>query len=184
MTGLCIPPKIYLWDAATGEKVQEFAFPDDAACAEGVAFSPDGRTVLAGDRTGRLWMWDAATGEKIREFTGHTDMIWSAAFSPDGRFALSGGGDRTARLWDVSTGIELRRLAGHTSNVLGVAFSPDGRIIVTSGADGTARLWYTDLNDTIDDLCGRLPRDFTEEEREQYDIASDEPTCPNAAPKP
>jgi WD40 repeat protein len=68
--------------------------------------------------------------------------------------------------------------------VWGAPFSPDGKTIVTGSADGTVRLWYADLNDTIDDLCRRLPRDLTEEEREQYGITGGEPTCPNAAPAP
>jgi len=44
--------------------------------------------------------------------------------------------------------------------------------------DHTARLWDVDINDTIADLCARLQRDFTAEERAQYGIPDDGPTCP------
>ena len=71
---------------------------------DGVAFSPDGRTVLTAswDRTARLW--DARTGEPIGPPMVHDDWVSSVAFSPDGRTILTGSYDRTARLWDRATG--------------------------------------------------------------------------------
>jgi WD40 repeat protein len=59
-----------------------------------------------------------------------------------------------------------------------VSFSPDGKYILTSGADGTARMWPVDLDEAISVICANLTRDFTPEEREQYGIPDDSPTCP------
>ena len=84
----------------------------------------------------------------------------------------------TARLWDVQTGEEVRRFTGHTNKVRDVAFSPDGKYILTASDDGTARLWLTDLHDTIDAVCALLTRDLTPEERAQFGISDQEPTCP------
>jgi hypothetical protein len=50
--------------------------------------------------------------------------------------------------------------------------------VLTGGADGIVRLWHADLNDAIADLCSRVQRDFTPEERVQYGIPDDGPTCP------
>jgi WD40 repeat protein len=100
------------------------------------------------------------------------------AFSTDGAQLASGGADGTIRLWDVETGKELRRMAGHTAGVENVIFSPDGKLIASAGDDGLARLWDADYHDTMRYLCSRLLRDFTDDERTQYNIEDDTPTCP------
>jgi len=168
--------KAYLWDVATGLLLHELVVGEEGYVgARG--YSPDGRYVVIGSPDGPLTMWDVRTGAEVRRFLGHSAAISFAIFSPDGRFILSCGADQTARLWDVGTGRELRCFAGHTDFVAGVAFSPDGQVVATAGWDGTFRLWYADLNDTIADLCGRLLRDLTAEEREQYGVGEGE-TCP------
>jgi WD40 repeat protein len=93
-----------------------------------------------------------------------------------GKFILtSSGRDETARLWDVMTGKEVRRFTGPITSV---AFSADGKYILTGSEDGTARLWLLDLQDTIRGVCTTLTRDLTPEERVQFGISDQGPTCP------
>jgi WD40 repeat protein len=144
----------------------------------GVAFSPDGRSLVTSSFDGSARLWDVATGKEVRRFLGHQGEAFGAAFSPDGRYVATSGADGTARLWEVATGLEVRRFAGHTGLVRNVVFSPDGKYILTASDDRTARLWITDYRDTIGYICRLVTRDFTDQEREQYDIRDEEPTCP------
>ncbi len=163
-----------LWDVATGQESLQFG----SGLMNSVMFSPDGKYILSGDEDKTARLWDAATGQELRQFIGHTDIVWTAAFSPDGKYVATASGDGTARLWDTETGQELRRFAGHTAGLENVVFSPDGKYILTGSDDGTARLWDVDFHDTMRYLCSRLLRDFADDERAEYDITDDTPTCP------
>jgi WD40 repeat protein len=176
LTAHGIPPALKLWEAGTGKEIRQFT--GHTGWVTGAAFSPDGAYIATAsfDKTARLL--DAKTGQEIRQFIGHTDGLWAVAFAPDGKTIATASTDGTARLWDVQTGRELRRFVGHTAGVENVTFSPDGRYIATASDDGTARLWDVDYHTTMQYLCSRLLRDFTDEERAQYNIPDKAPTCP------
>ncbi len=107
----------------------------------GVAFLPDGKTIVTAGRDNILRWWDTDTGKELRQFIGHTSDVNSVAVSPDGNYILSGSSDMTVRLWDIKSGQEVHRFAGHTDVVNSVAISPDGKYALTGSADMTARLW-------------------------------------------
>jgi WD40 repeat protein len=95
-----------------------------------VAFAPDGRSLITGDRLGHaqpgnLCWWDARTGEQRACLSGHGYYVSDVAFFPDGRKALSASqsSDCTLRVWDLEKKKELRRFAGTAP----CAVSPDGR---------------------------------------------------------
>jgi hypothetical protein len=52
--------------------------------------------------------------------------------------------------------------------------------VLTGGLDGIAKLSYVSLTAAIDDLCGRLQRDLTADERVQLGIPAGEATCPQS----
>jgi WD40 repeat protein/transcriptional regulator with XRE-family HTH domain len=166
-----------IWDPLTGKDLM--VFRGHADIVAGVAFSPEGKYLVTSSFDGSVLLWNVANGTEVRRFAGHPGGAFGAAFSRDGKYVLTSGADGTARLWNAQTGQEVRRFTGHTSYVRDVTFSSDGKYILTASDDNTARLWLTDLQDTIHAVCAVLTRDLTPEERMQFDISDQGPTCPN-----
>jgi WD40 repeat protein len=165
-----------LFEVSSGNLVRRFI---GQTTLHTVAFSPDGKYLVTGGASDQnAWLWDVYSGQNLKQFIGHTDLVWNAVFSPDGSFIATASADGTARLWNIQTGQELRRFIGHTAGVEGVAFSPDGKYLLTGSDDGTAMLWDVDYRTTMNYLCSVLLRDFTDEERAQYGITDNTPTCP------
>ena len=106
-----------------------------------VAFSPDGKTVLAGVDDKIAYLWNAETGELVRTFeNGHANSITSVAFSPKGNTILTGGHDGKLCIWDSNTG-DLLHLTTITYSVCSVAFSPDGNFILAGLITGEVVVW-------------------------------------------
>src|SRR5262249_48608109 len=87
-----------VWDLARGR----LACPPlrHQGSVHGLAFSPDGGTVVAGsyDQTTRAWR--LADGRALGPPHRHSGKIGAVAFRPDGKAILTGSSDRFARLWE------------------------------------------------------------------------------------
>ena len=103
---------------------------------EGVAFSPDGKTLAVASFAGTVQLWDVATGELRESLKGHSSAVLAVAFSPDGRTLASGSVDQTVRLWNVATRRQLMQLdpgSVELGQVYTLAFSPDGKHLLAGG---------------------------------------------------
>ena len=102
---------VEIWDLATGERLHRLE--GHQGQVNGLALSPDGKTLASAAWDGALRLWDVETGAALRELTGHESSVSDVAFSPDGTTLYSASADGTIRAWDVETGEETRILVTH-----------------------------------------------------------------------
>jgi WD40 repeat protein len=113
-----------------------------------VAFTPDGKTLVASDNDS-VRLWEAATWKEKAPLKNGKSGAKPVAVSLDGKLIAAGNWDKTVRLWDSASGAEVATLVGHVGPVLTVAFSPDGSLLATGGRSepwgGTAQVKLWDL---------------------------------------
>jgi WD40 repeat protein len=118
--------------------------------AQTAAFSPDGRSILTVNDSGRARLWDARSGKakaKLGDGTGAGPA--GGAFSSSGRLVATANDGTTTRIWTASGRLVTSRAdrsageADSATSVLSDApFSPDERLIVTGGGPA-ATVWET-----------------------------------------
>src|SRR5262249_31004518 len=99
---------IYLWDAGTGERRGEPRTPAGGAHPTALAFSPDGRLLVAIEGA-YLRVWDVGTRAQVTSSKAGRRKHTALAFAPDGRRLVTASGDTSVRLWDTSSWGEVRR---------------------------------------------------------------------------
>ncbi|MBY0232385.1 MAG: hypothetical protein K2W96_24160, partial [Gemmataceae bacterium] len=134
-----------VWDSADGKLLR--SIPVQPMQHLQVAFSPDGRWLVAADDRLDAWPRDAVEGGMRLSSDGHEP--YALAFSPDGRWLLTAGyGQAPAVVWDVRTGRLARVLPLPAPAYLGsAAWSRDGKTLAcatVAGLDsrsGTVFVW-------------------------------------------
>jgi WD40 repeat protein len=64
-----------------------------------LAFSPDGKWLIAAGTHENILLWDLDTGTRAEQLTGHNHGVFALAVSADGQYLVSGGDDGTVRVW-------------------------------------------------------------------------------------
>jgi WD40 repeat protein len=105
----------------------------------GLACSPDGRTLASASMDSRVILWGLDSGLALKEFDGDCGPLWSVAYAPGGR-SLAIGGDQGITLCEIATG-RTATLRTHDGNVTAVRYLPDGARLASSSLDGAVILW-------------------------------------------
>jgi WD40 repeat protein len=95
---------VMIWDIAGEQSARMFEGQKEPTSS--VAFSPDGRTLAAGDGEGGLILWEVSSGRPRHRFAGHESGIQALAFSPDGRTLAASSADAPVYAWDVAGNLE------------------------------------------------------------------------------
>jgi len=114
----------------------------------GLAFSPDGTTLLSGGDDKVVRFWDVATRREFKSLPPFKLNIYDMAMSPDGSTFATATGDYTrpdqageVKLWDLASGDLLQALPEFDTYFYDVEFTPDGHALVFSDALGKVRFW-------------------------------------------
>jgi RNA polymerase sigma factor (sigma-70 family) len=139
--------------------------PDSQEMVGAIAFSPDGKQLVAGGWDSTVRIWDCETGAEVRQFTWKKNPITDVAFAAEGKavVALSSvrtGSGKQIRFWDTGTGHLLPQLSAmeypvvlEWSPALPV-FSPDGRLAVQLRPEGRIPLWEVTTGKILFNLRG------------------------------
>jgi WD40 repeat protein len=140
------------WNIQTGEKIREFtALPQDLLSARGftyaearsVAYSSDGKFIIAGVGDNTAILWDAKTGDELKKFkktrTTCTSCIAEAVITSDNKYILTARTD-SIKMFDRSSGALVREFYGRGGSMEGLTISNDGRYVAAIEY-GVAKIW-------------------------------------------
>ncbi|SEG99985.1 WD40 repeat [Nonomuraea solani] len=161
--------RLWSWDVRSGHWLGERVPIRRDAPVDGLAVSPDGRS-LAASGDGNTTILNGPATVRGRPLAYNHDAtllattgpdkavrLWTlpdgkakgppltghaaevAAFSPDGALLAAGAADGSVVVWDVATGRRRGVLRGHTGRITSLAFA--GNLLVSGSGDRSARLW-------------------------------------------
>ncbi|MCC3776871.1 WD40 repeat domain-containing serine/threonine protein kinase [Streptomyces sp. UNOB3_S3] len=160
--------RVELMDPSTGRRT--VTFTGHTGSMRGVAFSPDGKSVVSVAADTRVnsavQLWDAGTGSGIKAFTVTDGKTFSSVtFSPDGRTVAAGGSG--VHLWDAATGNPVATLTDAHPYLESAVYRPDKAVIAGAGGvrepnvqDGTGKtvsLWDVATRQVTTTLKATMP---------------------------
>ena len=134
-------PVVEIWDVDEHQTVTTLpcSFP-----IKSLAFSPDGKQLVAGTDSGPLLLWtdwreadDAEPKQTPRTLVGHGMYVRDVEFSPDSKRIVSASLDGTVRLWNAVTGNELLRILSQAEWNYAATFDVGGKALAFAGGKGS-----------------------------------------------
>jgi WD40 repeat protein len=110
-----------------------------------IAFSPDSKTLVSGDRNRMIRLWDVKTGQQLQELAGSSEAVYYVDFSLDGKQLISAATDESISEWDLSTGQRKRLIKGQVGDNKRTSLRPDGKVLAIAGENG--RISFLSTND-------------------------------------
>jgi WD40 repeat protein len=125
-----------------------------------LAFSPDGRQLVAGRNDALICHWQLPDGQIYAAPWSTPDpQTRTMALSSGAEYLAAASGDNYLRIYYLPDGKLVKTLAGHTNQVRSIILTPDERSMVSGGFDGTIRIWrfpHGGELKTIETGCGEL----------------------------
>ena len=144
---------VHLWDVDTGKLLNTFKGHTEGC--NGVAFSPDGKTLISSSWDETIRFWDVVTGTQKQSITVQSSHgVEDILLSPDGTILASYSSWGGISLWDIDTGNLLRMMKQQTSDIdalYNIVFSPDGKKLVSVSGEGI-RIWDVDTGNFLRNL--------------------------------
>lgn len=137
MAGGCRDDTVRIWEVAT--LTEKYRLKN---VSYAVAFTGDGKMLLAATAGGRAQWWDfrADTRRSVPEYSGLAQLT-SVDLSSDRRVAALGRSDGAIQLLEIDSGRILGTCREHSDAVLALAFAPDGTRFASGSRDKTIRIW-------------------------------------------
>jgi hypothetical protein len=132
---------VKLWSVATGQRLDTLGQP--LAEQYAVAFSPDGRYIVAGGADNRVRVWQFVSKEKQQinplryARFGHEGAVVRVAFSADGSMLATASADRAVKLWETQTYTQLHAYPEQPDTAAALAFHPSGKSLLVARMDGS-----------------------------------------------
>ena len=140
-------------DIVTGDELRVIDWKSGAGIVS-VAFSPDGRRIVASNRDGRLqsWMTSGGPAQWGADATPAGPNLWEIVFSPDGEHFATAGDRDAAHVHDTESGQVVpgavfgggAGLDSTITQIHGVAFSSDGTRLIGGSSSGAVHTWAID----------------------------------------
>ena len=153
--------KIFLWDVRA--KSLRHALDNPTRFAEGLAFSPDNKTLASSGMD--VILWDTETGNQISKLE-QSQGVSTLTYSPNGKLLAGGGFDGKIILWDIEqrnkqpkdrklslpsllrditnkkpSNSKNTTLEGHTLPIETFAFTDNSKTLASGSKDGTVIVW-------------------------------------------
>jgi WD40 repeat protein/energy-coupling factor transporter ATP-binding protein EcfA2 len=162
--------KLYEWNIQ--REKQKVLFSHNTSVLA-LAYDFESEKIAVGDRSGGIVIL-SSKGNVIKRLEGHSSRILSLTFSPDNRMLASSGMDGVIRIWNSTDWgdlpIEIRDQESWARNLI---FRPDSKqLLSASDNDNLIYIWPLKTQDLINEICGYLHRQLSEQEWNMY-IGSD-----------
>jgi WD40 repeat protein len=150
-----------LWEVTDGgtRELLSLSAQDTRNGVPGVAFSPDGDRVMAGNLdVTAVKVWDVSIrGDAEWTNLPGATLYTTAAFTPDGRQVVANSEAGSVTVWNPETGKRLHtigtpNLSAHPAfvDVSEIEISPDGQLVATSSEfSGPPRVWDLATGDEV-----------------------------------
>src|SRR5262249_14471029 len=125
---------LHWYDLDTGEEKGRVSEPNGRT--RGIAFTRDGKRLLACGWAGGARLWDLAEKKELRAYPGSGEVCHFATFSPDEKLILVACGatentkSGTVLVYETDTGKLIQTLSHPKCHISHATFSHDGKRVV------------------------------------------------------